>query len=202
MTVVLDPSSRFTSVTVTSAFPVCDFVSVVSSAGDVGVVPEAAPESGKIMVVPDDGGSEVCAATGSADSTINPSSGTKRFMFNQLFGRPFVQVAGTGNLTAMVNRSFRRPEDATNFPIARTSVGGSLPSHAGSTPVSLDTGTRLTCAKNTLHAPVDTRQSCRFTVNTSNTAPGSMSKKCTLTAPQVRLHGRAVIQPQPGCKRE
>jgi len=124
MTVVLDPSSRFTSVTVTSAFPVCDFVTVVSSPSAGGVPDEAVPESGKIMVVPDDGASEVCAATGSGDSTINPSSGTKRFMFNQLFGRPFVQVAGTGNLTGMVNCSFRRPKDATDLPIARTSVGG------------------------------------------------------------------------------
>jgi hypothetical protein len=124
MTVVLDPSSRFTSVTVTSAFPVCDFVTVVSSPSAGGVPDEAVPESGKIMVVPDDGASEVCAATGSGDSAINPSSGTKRFMFNQLFGRPFVQVAGTGNLTGMVNCSFRRPKDATDLPIARTSVGG------------------------------------------------------------------------------
>jgi hypothetical protein len=94
ITVVVDPSSRLTFVIVVSAFPVCDFVTVVSAfpVCDVEVVDEADPAlSGNTMVVPDDGASGVCAATGSGDSKARPSSGVKSFIFNQRFGRHFVR---------------------------------------------------------------------------------------------------------------
>ena len=97
ITVVVDPFSRLTFVIVVSAFPVCDFVIVVSAfpVCDVEVVDEAGPAlSGNTMVVPDGGASGVCAATGSGDSKVRPSSGVKRFTFDQLFGRHFVRWLG------------------------------------------------------------------------------------------------------------
>ena len=79
ITVVVDPFSRLTLVTVVSALPVCDVVEVVEVAGPA--------LSGKTIVVVLDGGaaaggatSGVWAAAGSADNKRRPNSGTMGFM--------------------------------------------------------------------------------------------------------------------------
>jgi hypothetical protein len=78
ITVVVDPFSRLTLVTVVSALPVCDVVEVVEVAGPA--------LSGKTIVVVLDGGAAggatagVWAAAGSADNKTRPNSGMMRFM--------------------------------------------------------------------------------------------------------------------------
>jgi hypothetical protein len=90
ITVVVDPFSRLTLVTVVSALPVCDVVEVVEVAGPA--------LSGKTIVVVLDGGaaaggatSGVWAAAGSADNKRRPNSGTMGFMSVKRLAARFVR---------------------------------------------------------------------------------------------------------------
>lgn len=106
ITVVVDPFSRLTLVTVVSALPVCDVVVVVEVAGPA--------LSGKTIVIVLDGGAaaggamaEVWAAAGSTDNKMRPNSGTIGFMSVKRLTARIVRQQGQ-SVADMVNRALTR----------------------------------------------------------------------------------------------
>jgi hypothetical protein len=105
ITVVVDPFSRLTLVTVVSAVPVCDVVVVVEVAGPA--------LSGKTIVVLDGGATaggamaEVWAAAGSADNKVKPNSGTMGFMSVKQFAARIVRQQER-SVADMVNHALTR----------------------------------------------------------------------------------------------